>query len=188
MNTNLTNLLAQTVKQILRQGVDLLGEIDDRLYTATEENSATCGGAIGGHFRHCIEFISCFLCGVESGRVDYETRARNQRIETEREFAIAEILQTIDALEGLSLPESGNKLLVKPEDFAGSEDFWCASSIERELEFLQSHTIHHYALIAFKLRALGFEVSPEFGIAPSTLRFWKQDGKNKKAKVKRQNV
>lgn len=175
MNSDLQNLLAQSVREILRQGVDLLGDIDDRLYRAAETNAFADGGAVGGHFRHCLEFVNCFLSGIENGRVDYDKRARNQRVENERLYAIAEFTQTIRRLEDLSLPKAGNFLLVKPEDFSGDDDFWCESSIERELEFLQSHTIHHYALIAFKLRALGFPVSAEFGVAPSTLRFWKRE-------------
>ena len=79
--------------------------------------------------------------------------------------------KTVQILENLSLPAGEKVLFVKPEDVA-DKDFWCASSIERELEFLQSHTIHHYALIGFKLRAFGFDLPVEFGVAPSTLRFW----------------
>ena len=49
----------------------------------------------------------------------------------------------------------------------------------RELQFLVSHTIHHYALIGVLLAAEGFDVSlefPEFGVAPSTLTHWKETG------------
>lgn len=134
----LEKFMTATLTEVLRQGVDLLAEVDNGLCTAREKNSSMSDGEIGGHFRHCIEFVNCFLSGVESGRVDYENRERNQRIENELKFAIAEILQTIAALENLQLAENGNKLLVKPEDFVGNTDFWCESSIERELEFLQS--------------------------------------------------
>nr|MBA2621572.1 hypothetical protein [Acidobacteriota bacterium] len=132
-------------------------------------------GTVGGHFRHCLEFVNCFLAGIAAGRVDYDSRQRNHLIETRREYARAEYARTIRALDEFSPPEAKNTILVKPEGLARDEDFWCASSIERELEFLRSHTIHHYALINFKLRALNFDVPPEFGVAPSTLRFWKQE-------------
>ena len=186
--TTLKSLLTQTLSGVLRQGFDLLNKIDDRLYNAAANNSSMNGGAIGGHFRHCIEFVNCFLNGIESGRIDYEKRERNLRIEIEREFAMAEILRISDALEISTLPENGNKLLVKPEDLTGNKDFWCESSIERELEFLQSHTIHHYALVAFKLRSLDITVPPDFGIATSTLRFWANETKNKQLKVRSKNV
>lgn len=175
--TNLQNLLTENLAGILRQGADLLSDIDDALYTRAEKSAYADGGAVGGHFRHCLEFVSEFLAGLETGRVDYDKRTRNHLIETNRAYAIKEYAETVERLENLALPATKNDLLVKPEDVAsesGSEDFWCASSVERELEFLQSHTIHHFALIGFKLRSLGFELPVEFGVAPSTLRFWQQ--------------
>lgn len=157
------------------QGVDLLSEIDDAVYTKAENGAFADGGAVGGHFRHCLEFVNCFLAGIENGRVDYDSRTRDHRIETMREYALAEYTRTVQELKNLAPASAGKSLFVKPEDAAGGEDFWCASSIERELEFLNSHTIHHYALIAFKLRAFGFPVAAEFGVAPSTLRFWARE-------------
>jgi hypothetical protein len=52
-------------------------------------------------------------------------------------------------------------------------DLWCPSSGLRELEFLQSHAIHHYALIAQRLSAVGFAVPEDSGVAPSTLEHWR---------------
>lgn len=166
--------LAENLLEILRQGTDLLARIDDALYTQSKESAFADGGAVGGHFRHCIEFINAFLTGIDGGRIDYNQRERNYQIETEREYARAEYLRAIDRLENFAAIEQ-NFLLVKPEDvYEKGEDFWCESSIERELEFLNSHTIHHYALIGFKLRAAGFTLPLEFGVAPSTLRYWKE--------------
>jgi hypothetical protein len=50
---------------------------------------------------------------------------------------------------------------------------WCRSTVARELQFLLSHTIHHYALIALVLRLQGFTTGEEFGVNPSTLRHWR---------------
>lgn len=182
--TNLQNLLTENLAGILRQGADLLSDMDDALYTRTEQSAYADGGAVGGHFRHCLEFVNEFLAGLETGRVDYDKRTRNHEIETNRTYAIQEYNETVQRLENLLLPITRKGLLVKPEDVAGesgSEDFWCASSIERELEFLQSHTIHHYALIGFKLRAFGFKLPEEFGVAPSTLRFWAEQQQQRSA-------
>lgn len=178
-NLNLQNLLTRKLAEILRQGVDLLAEIDDPLYTKAENGAFADGGAVGGHFRHCLEFVNCFLAGVGNGRIDYERRERNHQIENVREYAMIQYKIAVGALENFSdknFAPNGldNFLLVKPEDAAGDADFWCESSVERELEFLQSHTIHHYALIAFKLRSFGFPVAAEFGVAPSTLRYWSE--------------
>lgn len=163
-------LLRRSLTEILRQGISLLNQIDDFHYASAEDNSRS---GVGGHFRHCLEFVECFFAGIESGIVDYDRRARNYRLETERSYAVAEFERMITTIGVFSYPQGKNQLLVKPED-AADEDLWCESSIERELEFLRSHTIHHFSLVAFKLRALGIDVPSEFGVAPSTLRFWEQ--------------
>ena len=53
---------------------------------------------------------------------------------------------------------------------------WTRSTGRRELQFLLSHTIHHYALIAVICNHLGVPLDPAFGVAPSTLRFQQQQG------------
>ena len=46
----------------------------------------------------------------------------------------------------------------------------CPSTVRRELIFLVSHTVHHYALIAVMLRHQAVGLPADFGVAPSTLR------------------
>jgi len=185
METKLHNLLAQSVTEILWQAIDLLARIDDGHYNGGNEAARTNGGTLGGHFRHCLEFVNCFLAGAETGKIDYNLRKRDRLVETDRRHAADEFLRAINRLEKLAAnaPPAGSSLLVKPEDISEPDgaDFWCASSLERELEFMQSHTIHHYALIAFKLRAMNFDVPPEFGVAPSTLRYWATERKTSAA-------
>jgi hypothetical protein len=52
----------------------------------------------------------------------------------------------------------------------GVRECFMESSISRELQFLSSHAVHHFALIAMTLRAEGVPMDPDFGMAPSTLR------------------
>ena len=59
-NANLQNLLTANVAEILRQAVDLLNEIDDQLYARAQNGAFADGGSIGGHFRHCLEFVNGF--------------------------------------------------------------------------------------------------------------------------------
>jgi hypothetical protein len=39
------------------------------------------------------------------------------------------------------------------------------------LQFLCSHTVHHFALIKLLLDGTGVDLAPEFGVAPSTLAY-----------------
>jgi hypothetical protein len=66
-------------------------------------------------------------------------------------------------------------LKVRTEDDGVDLAVWCNSSVLRELEFLQSHAVHHYSLIAALLRLHGIEPDAEFGVAPSTLKYWKEE-------------
>jgi hypothetical protein len=60
-------------------------------------------------------------------------------------------------------------LLVKM-DCGGDEIEWQPSTTGRELQFLVSHTVHHFAMIGGICRALEVEMEENFGVAPSTLR------------------
>lgn len=162
----------------------MLADIGDWHYSGGETTARTNGDTVGGHFRHCLEFVNCFLAGADTGKIDYNLRDRDRLVETDRSRAANEFRRAIENLKTLAARAAGGEsLLVKPEDIAesGGAQFWCASSLERELEFMQSHTIHHYALIAFKLRAMDFAVPPQFGVAPSTLRYWAAEQEKKRA-------
>ena len=54
---------------------------------------------------------------------------------------------------------------------ADSESPWSESNVKRELQYLQAHTIHHYAIISMIMRVQGIETDREFGVAPSTLSY-----------------
>jgi hypothetical protein len=81
---------------------------------------------------------------------------------------------TIAGLRSMSRTDQTIKLLVSTETADQSLQSWCSSSVVRELEFLQSHTVHHYSLIAILLRLQGIEPEEDFGVAPSTLEYWRE--------------
>ena len=169
----------QCVK-ILRQGLDLIERLDDDIYAGFDSEDKSC---IGSHFRHNLDFLNNFLNGIESGKIDYNRRERNFLVETNREYAISRYKTAIEELKNLDAEIAGRRILVSLEA-AGidGEENWCGSSVLRELEFLSSHLIHHYALIAVKLSRSGFEVPKNFGVSPSTLQYWK-NLKNETAKA-----
>ena len=161
---------------LLRQAVDLLENVGDALYTGTP--SICPGGSVGKHLRHCLDFYACFLDGLPAGEIDYARRSRDRGVETRRERAIARLHETIRGLSRLSARDVRRPLRIHGEE-AGHDEDVCArshSTVGRELQFLMSHSIHHYALIAIILRALGFDPDTTFGVAPSTLRHWRKVG------------
>ena len=48
---------------------------------------------------------------------------------------------------------------------------WQTSTIGRELQFLVSHSVHHFAMIRGISQRGGEELDGDFGMAPSTLRY-----------------
>jgi hypothetical protein len=152
---------------VLKQGLDLLHEIADEVFLQTMPPMFNYG--IGSHIRHCIDFYLCFLRGYELRRIDYDTRERNDLLEKDRALAIATLEAIIAEMSSLAITDGQVTVSVRLED-AAIQQQWSLSSIERELQFLQSHTIHHYALIAVLLRLQGIEPGAEFGVSTSTLR------------------
>jgi len=157
----------------LRQGLELLEGLDDETYTRKPSIPMS---PVGGHLRHCLDFYDCFLKGLESGHVDYDARCRDPRVETDRRYAMDRINGIIERLGRLQRGEEERLVDVsmdKSERDAGGE-VWSRATVRRELQFLRSHTVHHYALIAAVLRLLDVEPGEEFGVAPSTLEHRRQ--------------
>ncbi len=131
---------------------------------------------VGNHLRHILEFYECFLSGLVDGRIDYDSRRRDNLVATCRATASTRILTIIEHLESNSCLHLEAELLVRAEDADALQlaDPFLPSSIGRELLTLSSHTIHHFALIAMTLRTHGIEIDPGFGMAPSTLTYQKK--------------
>ena len=158
----------------LEQGLALLERLDARLYADAAGLPVRSG--VGSHLRHCLDFYQSLVEGVRKGRVDYTRRGRNALVARDRAHAAAKIEKTVEELRALANLRGDTPLMVCAEDAdASNAGAWCASTLARELQFLLSHTVHHYALVALILRLQGFEPGEEFGVAPSTLAHWKQE-------------
>ncbi len=162
-----TDLLLGDSLRLLEQGLDLLGDLDDDQYA---QRVPALNSSIRGHVRHCVDFFDRFLEGVGAGRVDYDRRQRDERVEQERAAACAALERVGAELGAVDLSAAPQTLRIRLD--GGDDPVWTRSSVERELVALTSHTIHHYALIAVALRGCGRAVPEGFGVAPSTLRHW----------------
>lgn len=155
----------------LEQALTLLRALDDDAFTHTDPPRHT--GSIGAHLRHNLDHYRSLLDGFDTHIIDYDARERDVRIEIDREYAATQIHHTIQRLRQLGAPDGETALLVKMD--CGDETAqWARSTLARELEFLVSHTVHHYALIAIIARLQGIAPDAEFGVAPSTLRYQRQ--------------
>jgi hypothetical protein len=157
----------------IRQGISVLEILDDETYACNGHEHFSSG--IGRHFRHVLDLYSCFT-NCENCRIDYDARNRNPRIESDRTFAISEAHRIIDSIQKrtVSAIDSGIEEIEvssnEGENPSGVSP-WCSSSITRELQYLASHTVHHYALIALIYKLQGGKPPEDFGVAPSTLLY-----------------
>ncbi|OYW78183.1 MAG: hypothetical protein B7Z37_00660 [Verrucomicrobia bacterium 12-59-8] len=154
---------------LLDQVSELLTRLEPEMYV--RPSSVFSNSAIGGHVRHCLEHYESLVTGLTQGRVNYDRRARNPIIETQPAAAIASTQDLQAKLSALILADLPQEIHVLMDHGAGSTDeAWQSSSTCRELQFLISHTVHHFALIAGLCRLHGVVVGESFGVAPSTLR------------------
>lgn len=160
------NAAAQSNIILLAQGAEMIDRLGSEWYG---EKVATCfNSAAGGHFRHTIEHYQALLASLDSGEIDYEGRSRDVRIETDASHAR-------DVMDGLSRGLENvitEELSDRPIQIAAEtvEGHKLQTSLAREMEFLISHTVHHYALIAVIAGAHGVQTPMNFGMAPSTLK------------------
>ncbi|HTJ77482.1 MAG TPA: DinB family protein [Rariglobus sp.] len=154
------------------QGILLLREISPARYT--QRIPACFNSAAGGHVRHVIEHYLSFVQGLETGEVDYESRPRDALIESDPVYAITQMESIKQRLNEFGDKNANHALQVRVETAPAAEPSpWAESTALRELEFLLSHTVHHYALVAVVCQLAGQKTPSDFGMAPSTLRYLK---------------
>lgn len=162
----------------LSQGVELLHSISDEQYAKNDGKHFKSG--VGRHFRHIIEHYQSLIEGY-TNKINYDDRPRDLKIERNKEFAIKVIRSVIDSLDFfLQKPELIEKeIQVRSNEGIGEEGSpWAVSSVRRELQFLISHTVHHYAVIAMILKTEGINPPDDFGVAPSTYKYEKEKSRN----------
>ncbi|HKX84580.1 MAG TPA: DinB family protein [Pyrinomonadaceae bacterium] len=172
MESNVLNIVSDNfiVQALIREigsGNAIIASLTESDYRSDEELAAS----IGGHFRHILDFVGTFLNGIAERRIDYTERERDVRVERDSRYAIERFEFAARRLRSITDEVSESMLLVRSEIDAGR---WYASSVAREVEFVLSHTIHHHALIAEKLKCLGLSTPEGFGVSSSTLRYWTQ--------------
>jgi uncharacterized damage-inducible protein DinB len=154
---------------VLHQAADLLRRMDDATYaTAGDEDGRS---SVGTHFRHVLDHYRSFLMGLPEGRIDYDARERRGPLENDRSLAQATVLGFLTDIGGIPGDLATHPLTVSTRSVADRDNApdWSQSSINRELQFLVSHTVHHYALIKHLLTRAGFDTGEDFGVAPSTI-------------------
>ena len=158
-NSTVASLIAE-----IERGVVIVSSMEEGEY----EKPRKAESSIGAHIRHNLDFTNALLKGIGIGRVDYNARPRDIQIELDRDYAIGQMRSACRGLRSLRSSSIASLVVVRSEV---NEDVWHASSVSREIEFLHSHTVHHYALVKWLIDRAVDSAGPTFGVSPSTLRF-----------------
>jgi uncharacterized damage-inducible protein DinB len=167
------NSLLAANRSCLEQGIELLEGLPPQLYN--QHCGEVFNSSIGGHFRHNLDHYQALFSGLGAGAVDYDARERDPGLETEPGQAIQVMRDLITGLKELESADLDTVFQIRMDD--GGDTSWSTTSLRRELQFLLSHTIHHYALIVTIATRFGVATFPDkFGVAPSTIHYREAHG------------
>ena len=156
-------MLVKSICQSLDELIFILDQLSD------EEYSKCCrslsNATIGEHTRHIIEMFQCLEKGYELGVLNYDNRKRNEKIQTQTEFA----KQCINEIK-MGLRTENITMYV--EQVVNELAIRIQSSYYRELLYNLEHCIHHQALIKVAvLQIENISINENFGVARSTIEY-----------------
>jgi uncharacterized damage-inducible protein DinB len=151
---------------LLCQLEGVLKELDDSEYRC--ERAKGVSGSIGGHVRHLLDHVNALFPALAGRAVNYDTRCRGTDVEHRVDAALSAIDDACQRLAQLTDEELGRSVSLSIAVSTTGSSIETTSTFERELAFVVSHTVHHFAIIALLLREAGEEVPPRFGYAPTT--------------------
>ena len=157
-------------KRLLRFTAAVLGQAVPLVTAHRQLGASAYSYPTGAHLRHVIEHYEALLLPNEPGVVDYDSRPRNRELQANPCVALQRLHVLLRRLDdwtggGLDAPVQ----VQGRGGLAGEFGFAVASSMGRELVFVASHAIHHYALLKPHCIQHGIPVSADFGRAPSTV-------------------
>jgi len=148
---------------LLEQAITLISGLDEDDYSKPMQ--AYGSGSIGQHLRHVLDHYQALLVH-QHDVIDYDHRRRDNPVESNKTLALAEIKRILTLLPTLVDQPIRVRSEISPHAQQVDE---VHSTMKRELLFVTSHAVHHFALIALLLRLQGMAVPADFGVAPATL-------------------
>lgn len=161
--------LIKSCQSILSQLALLVDQIEENDFS---KPCPTLGNSsIGQHLRHTLEFFLCLELGCKSGMVNYDNRAHDKLIESDKDIAAATLTRIQDFVAKRT-KDFNLKLEVSYEP-NGDDTQVMDTNYFRELTYNIEHAVHHMAIIKIGIREIaGYVKLPtDFGIAASTLRY-----------------
>ncbi len=161
--------LSIAAQAVLQQGCVFLDCMADEVYA--RPLPVDCAASIGKHYRHVLDHFLCLREGIRTGKVNYDQRDRDPKLESSVAASRRVTEDLIDQFGSLSCESLHRECTVTYEVSYGENDSEGApSNVAREVMFCIGHAIHHYAILKLLCSGVGMTLPREFGIAPSTLK------------------
>lgn len=158
-------------ERLLRFNRDLLGQALRLVDAYAGRATAPFAEVAGPHLRHVIEHYEALLLRPQRGVVDYDNRPRDRELERCTLRARARLQRLRARLAGLSSLGLDEPIgVVTRCGVEGEFELCTRSSVGRELMFVASHAVHHFALLKVACTPHGITFGAQFGKAPATLR------------------
>ncbi len=161
--------LTRACSTILDQLSDTIRQLSETEFTHPSETLS--GSSIGQHLRHTLEFFFCLEQGCDKRVINYDKRAHDKLIETDKAIA----LLAIDRIRQFIVEQTQDKplLLEVGYDLNRDENVPVQTNYFRELTYNIEHAVHHMAIMKIGIREVArhTSISADFGVAASTLRY-----------------
>ena len=161
--------MSNSYVDVVEQAISLLDDITEADYQAVL--SPHFSSSIGAHIRHIVDHFSALKGATSAGEINYNKRNRQSDIEHYPQSALIACRDINSWLQEICSNQLLNRrVLVTTEiDISHTKSTTCESTLERELVFVASHTIHHFALIRIIRNMQGKALPEFFGFAPATI-------------------
>jgi len=124
----------------------------------------------GAHLRHIIEHAEALVFPAQAGVVNYDSRLRDPALQASPVLAQQRLLALHERLDDWHAAMLDRPVQVLGlGGLSGDFSFSVVSSLGRELAFVASHTVHHFALLAAYFLQHGLSTPAHFGKAPATV-------------------
>lgn len=160
--------LVLACSSILDQLENVVTQISDNDFS--KPSPALSASTVGQHLRHTIEFFLCLENGFREGVINYDKRAHDKLIESDKFLALSAIRKIREFV--VATTNDCHLRLDVGYDRHTEDCVTIQTNYFRELTYNIEHAVHHMALIKIGVREVAsyVQLPSDFGIAVSTLR------------------
>lgn len=156
--------------EALEQGIELFSVLTDENYNFRAKPYVD--SSMGEHLRHILDMYHAVINEEITGVIDYDHRRRGALVERDRTVGLTELQEIKKWLTRLNEESLQRGVTILSEASISSQQVCeMTSTLKRELLFVGSHTIHHFALINVIAKHLKLETVERFGYAPATTTY-----------------